>query len=234
MNCESWYFLNKNQIEVFEAEDARLHQIIFESSAKTVRDAYYLETGKLKPRYIISKRRLMYLHHILTRNDSELIKKVYTSQKLVFTKHDWYQIVQQEKLVFRIDLTDEEISLMGKSSFKSLVNKNVHLKSFSDLCLSRKSKTQNIIQNVNINKHGYPSMQPYLTSKLLNTREKKNLFSLRSRDYQVKTNMKSMYEEDMRCRLCSEEDSCEDERHIILHCSALSGCGLDEVNYIFC
>ena len=39
----------------------------------------------------------MYLWHFYRRNDEELIKKVYKTQKLKTTKGDWYEMIQYEK-----------------------------------------------------------------------------------------------------------------------------------------
>ena len=50
----------------------------------------------------------MYLHHILHRDPSELLRKVYEAQKVKSTKYDWYQMIQDEKSKYDVNLTDEE------------------------------------------------------------------------------------------------------------------------------
>ena len=61
---------------------------IFETPLKINHVLYFIETAKLPIRYIISKRRLMYLREIMSRNNNELIKKVYSVQKLKPVRQD--------------------------------------------------------------------------------------------------------------------------------------------------
>ena len=64
-NSESWYFVSQKNLECFEAANIRMLRNCFNSHPNTVREAYYLECGKNQIRYILSKRRLMFLHNIL-------------------------------------------------------------------------------------------------------------------------------------------------------------------------
>ena len=66
--------------------------------------ALYLETGCIPVRYILKKRRLMYLHHILTRNSNELIRRVYEAQKSAPVKDDWILQVKEDLKEFKIDI----------------------------------------------------------------------------------------------------------------------------------
>ena len=65
-------------------------------------------------------------------------------------------------------------------------------------------------------------LKEYLKTDLLTTEEKQVLFSLRCREYDVKTNYKNKYEEDMTCRICREEESEEDELHTFFKCKILT------------
>ena len=70
---------------------------------------FYLETGIIPIRYIIKQRRLSYLNHILSRNDTELIKRVYLAQKRKHVKNDWYLTVQNDKEEIGWNISDEII-----------------------------------------------------------------------------------------------------------------------------
>ena len=118
VSCHSWYFVSKKHIESLESLDILFLKKCLNSHSKTVRENYYLETGKIKIRYILSKRRLMYLHHILTRDKSELIFKVYQAQGLKPTKGIWFTMIQNEKIKYNIKLSDDKIAQMAKRSFK--------------------------------------------------------------------------------------------------------------------
>lgn len=82
INSESWYFISKKNMECLESADIQYMKKCLNSHPNTVREAYYLDTGKQKIRHIISKRRLMFLYHILKQPHSELLRKVYEAQKV--------------------------------------------------------------------------------------------------------------------------------------------------------
>ena len=56
----------------------------------------YLDTGLNPIRHIIKRNRLMYLHHLLTRDKSELISKVYFAQLRKPLKDDWATTVMKD------------------------------------------------------------------------------------------------------------------------------------------
>ena len=47
-------------------------------------------------RHIVMIHRMIYHRHILTRNDDEIIKKIYYKQKEEPTKDDWYQLLLED------------------------------------------------------------------------------------------------------------------------------------------
>ena len=55
----------------------------------------YLETAQLPIINVITVRRLLYLHTILTRHDTELIKQMYSAMKDNPIKGDWIHLVQK-------------------------------------------------------------------------------------------------------------------------------------------
>ena len=151
VSCHSWYLVSKKHIESLESLDILYMKKCFNSHSKTVRENYYLETGKIKMRYILSKRRLMYLHHILTRDKSELIFKVYQAQGLKPTKGVWFTMIQNEKIKYNIKLSDDKIAQMSKRSFKKIVDKYVEQVAYSELLNCQKSKSRKIITSISMN-----------------------------------------------------------------------------------
>ena len=221
LNSEVWHPITKKHIEALEAADARFFELCFSTNSKTIRDAYYAETGKLKIRHLIVKRRLLMLHNILRRDQSDMIVKVYQAQCLKPAKFDWAQIVSKDKMNYNVSLSDSEISKMSKNAFRAYIERKVNEKSYLELIHSDKAKIQNIIQNLRPNKNWKLPITEYLKTNLLTTEEKKLLFSLRCIEYDFKSNYKTKYQEDMRCRICLEEDSEEDEYHTYFKCKIL-------------
>jgi len=80
-NSEVWNGLTENDYKELEMVDEYLLRGILKSHSKVAKESIYLETGLLPIRFIIKKRRLNYLRHILSRDKEELISKVYYAQK---------------------------------------------------------------------------------------------------------------------------------------------------------
>ena len=180
-----------------------------------------METGQLKVRHMLAKRRLMFLSNILKRSKSEIILKMYEVQKVKKTRNDWFQTVQNDKVVYDIQLSDDQISLLSKAQFKRIVDRQVNKKSYSEFLESRKPKAQMLIKSMNHDKQWKVPAQEYLKSNELTIKEKQQLFSLRARSYNLKSNMKNQYLDDMSCRICGDKDSVEDENHVFVECEEL-------------
>ena len=72
-------------------------------------------------------RRLMYLWDILQKNDSELVYKVFQSQKTFAVKNDWVLQIQSDLEECKIDLSEYEISKMSKYLFKKLIKESIRI-----------------------------------------------------------------------------------------------------------
>ena len=64
-NSEVWYNLSKTEIEQLEQIDEELLRKVLETGRSTPKVMLYLEMGCLPIRFIVKKRRIMYLHYIL-------------------------------------------------------------------------------------------------------------------------------------------------------------------------
>ena len=80
-NSEILQGLGATDIKVLEKVDHQLMRFICNGHAKIAVEFLYLESGSLPLKNIIASRRIMYLHHLLSRDDKELIKRVYKAQK---------------------------------------------------------------------------------------------------------------------------------------------------------
>ena len=81
-NSEVWYNIKENHLVTLEEIDQMLLRKVFKAHSKTAIEALYLEAGIIPIRFIIAKRRLMYLWTILRRNDDEVVKKVFDVRKV--------------------------------------------------------------------------------------------------------------------------------------------------------
>ena len=83
----------------------------------------YADCGKQNRKAFIQIRRLMYLWHVLSRDENELISRVYSAQTNCNNTGDWVRLVQADN--------DKEMQGVSKNVFKSVVKKSAtiaHLK----------------------------------------------------------------------------------------------------------
>jgi hypothetical protein len=106
----------------------------------------------------------MYYLNILHMDESELVRRVFTAQKLSSCKSDWILQVNDDLNECNIKLSETEIMKMKKFFFRKLVRKKVREASENYLVSLKKSKSSNI----------FPAddMKVYLKTNLLSTEEK--------------------------------------------------------------
>ena len=92
-NSEVWHNLSTTDIAIIENIDHQLIRVICNAHSKTPIEFLYLETKSQPLSHIISTRRIMYLHHILQKEETELVKRVYNAQKESPTKGDFVTLV---------------------------------------------------------------------------------------------------------------------------------------------
>ena len=88
-NAETWLRLNKSDITKLEKVDEMLLRKLLKVPTSTPRISLYLETGAIPISLLIKEKRIMFLHHILTRNEDALISKVFWAQVNQPAKGDW-------------------------------------------------------------------------------------------------------------------------------------------------
>ena len=85
----------------------------------------YLETGVTPIKFIIKSRRISYLHHLLTRDKSELISRVFYAQQRKPVKNDWVLSVQNDMQDINLNLSQSSIASMKKEVFKKHLNNKI-------------------------------------------------------------------------------------------------------------
>ena len=85
-------------------------------------------------RHIIMMKRLSYHYHIVTREEDEMIKKVYMKQKEMQLKGDWIQTIKNDYAFLGEDL--EQIETYIKSTSKDIFIQNMKKKVYKSAFLS--------------------------------------------------------------------------------------------------
>ena len=140
-------------------------------------------------------RRLMYYWNLLQKDDTELVKKVFLTQRSLPTKNDWVSQLESDLKESRITLSEVEIKNMKKETFKTLVKMHIKniVKEYLINLRSKHSKSENLLVT--------DCMKDYLKSDKITIEEKKLLFAMKTRTLNVKTNFRNNFA-NLLCRLC--------------------------------
>ena len=214
-NSSVWYGLTEKQLTELELADEYLIRKILNCHAKVPKEFLYQETGLIMVRHIIKRRRIMYLHHLLTREKSELISKIYYSQKMKPVKGDWAVTVEKDCHDLNIDI--ESIKLMKKQKFKIFLKEKISKFAFN--YLQEKKMSHSKVKNL---QYANLSIQPYITDTSMSTVEKQMLLSLRSRCSSSRANFRSMYE-DVLCNLC-DSGVTQNDAHLLDCVTIIKNC----------
>ena len=88
----------------------------------------------------------MYLWHILSRDKSGLIRKVYDAQKCNVNRGDWVKIMEEEREKYGLLESDKTIAQMSQEKYRNLVKKKVftHAVDYLHALASPHSKSENL------------------------------------------------------------------------------------------
>ena len=189
LNSEVSHSFTKYQIEDLEKVDRVLLRHILCAHSKTSIEWLHADTGTMNLRSSIQVRRLMYLWHILSRNKTELINRIYQAQKLSSSVGDWVRIVQSDMKELNISMTDEDIQGVPKQTFKTFVKKRVKEKFMGHLYSLKNQHSKSKYLDCSVMK-----VADYISDSRLTTKNKQLLFRLRSRTLDVKKNFGGKFE----------------------------------------
>ena len=90
LSCsEAWYNVSEAELGQLEQVDKSLWCNLLEVARTVPYDLLCLELGVEPLRFIIMRRRLVYLQHVLKQNESSLVKQFLKTQSINPKKKDW-------------------------------------------------------------------------------------------------------------------------------------------------
>ena len=214
-SAEAWSAVSEKQLARLEVVDNALLRQLTGGHSKSPLEFNHLETSTLKLRHILSYRRIMFHHEILSREDHETIKKIYMKQKEDKTKGDWITLLEENFKFIGIDIKEEEICSIPKSEYKEKIKSLIKNAAFHYF-IERKS------EHKKLDSISYPNfqIQPYLTSSYFNNKERGLLYLLRSHCYKSKSNFRKLHRNSLECMFgCS---NIEDQNHIFTNCQPIT------------
>ena len=215
-SIEAVYGLKAVHIEKLENVDKYLLRKLLGASSSTAIEALYLETGAMPLRFCIKSRRLMFYWTILSKSETELIRKVYNVQKLAPIKNDWYMQIKDDLESCKIEFSEAEVSSMKKEKFKNIVKERVRNEAREYLLTLKQNHTKSSQLDETF------QLQPYLQSDTLSIQEKQLLFKFRTYTYNCKANFKGSYNT-TQCNFCNSEDT---QEHLF-HCQLFKDLNLN-------
>ena len=210
-NSETWHGLKPTDITELELIDKQLLRFICKAHAKTPVEFLYLETGALPISFIISSRRLNYLHTILNRNSCELLNRVYCAQRDNPSPGDFVELIKKDFDTIEETFSEPHIKQMSKDQYKLYVKKKIH-----SAALKHLKQIQEKHAKVRDIEYSKLSRQLYLSSSKFSNSECEILFALRSNTLRgFKANSASNHRNNMTCPLKCNKTSQDDQEHML-------------------
>ena len=209
-NSEVWYNLTKAETEELEELDEILIRRILETGKCTPKAMLYLEMGFTPIRFIIMKRRIMFLHEILHQEKGSLLFRFFQAQYNDPVRGDWWLTVRDDMENLGINLSLDQISQMSKFSLKQVVGKKADAKALQFLNSKKGNKCIQV-------SHKKLEIQKYLMPNPMSNIQRKFLFQLRSRMLDLKVNFQGSHQKFL-CELCKNH---QDDQKSLLICSQL-------------
>ena len=160
-------------------------------------------------------RRLMYHHHLVSRPNHELIKKVYLKQKGDSLKGDWFRSLQGDFTFMGEVMNDDQIISIPKDEYRKHIKQKVQKAAFLDYLLI-KEKSKKKMKALEYKTFG---IQQYIISIKFSVKQIRLLFSLRSSCYSAKMNFPKMNRGNLKCIfLCDQQET---QIHIFEECQPI-------------
>lgn len=159
------------------------------------------------------------LYYILNQPEDSILKKVFNEQTRSPSRNDWVNLIKNDMKVLKINLSYCDIKSTPKNSLKNFIKKKIREAAFAYLNILKKKHSK--VEGIN-----YDSLkiQAYFSA---NDCEKsiqdiQDLFKIRARMLEVKTNMKGSHYE-YNCDECLIVGSqIEDDQPHILNCPIIN------------
>ena len=114
-------------IENLEQIDEQLLRRILEVGSGCPKEMLYLDTGTMPIRFIITYRRIMFLHYILNEDQESLICRFYKAQVKNPTINDWSVTVENDLKELGISQLNDEIETLKKENFAEILKQAVEV-----------------------------------------------------------------------------------------------------------
>ena len=201
---------------MLESVDLDLLRNIFKCPTSTPSCVMYLDLQCIPIRFVLKKRRLIFVQYILQQDSNSLIYTFFEAQKGDSIKGDLVSQVMEDLEQLDIKLTFDQIKQYPKEKFKMMIKDKVNKVSY--IWLIKEKEKLKSVQNIHYLRF---EMQQYLVTDKLNTQQKRLLFHLRTKKLPLFNNRKFEHADgDLKCPFCRDDLDWEGHQ---LKCSFLVG-----------
>ena len=151
----------------------------------TSHEAFFLELGIVPLGVIFKKRRINYLHYILTNDESEMLSRFLNAQDSNPVKNDWITQCRKDLRDFKIKEDFQFIKSKSEYSFKNYVQ----VKSM-EYCLTMLQTLQESHSKMDNIYYPEMSLQQYFKNPKLSMKTKQDVFLFRTRMSQFGENFR--------------------------------------------
>ena len=194
-NSEDWSNLSPKDVADLQKAQLSYLRRVLEVPRSTPTAALYLETGILLIEYAIHIKRLVVLKHILDKDSTDPVARMYNEMYKFQNEPNWVNNVFELRSRYNLPPNDMNVKSMTRNDWKIFVKNRVKACAFENFLLKCSS-------NRKTNQLSYKRLeaQNYLTS--LSSSEARIIFKVRVRMLDLKTNFKRKYELDLSCPFC--------------------------------
>ena len=212
-NSQAWSNLTKADIKSLQTVQLKYLKRVFFAPSSTSNPLTFLETGILPIQYLIHARQLTFLHHILSLQDNDPVKRAYQQQLQYQMAPNWANEVASIRIVYELHENDSEVVSLSKDAWKTILKKKIRAKALLDLQLEASQQKQ--FQN--LSPYNAFARQQYLDELPPNLSRK--IFHIRTGTVDLRGVRRYMYD-NADCRLCQAGE--ETVEHIVNECPKIS------------
>ena len=111
LNIEVAFGISASEMRKLEIADKVLLRRVLSTGRSTPVCSIFLELGLIPPSFTVKARRIMYLHYLLTLDQSQQLYKIFDAQKRSPVTNDWYIQVKADLEEFGLAMEDDDISI---------------------------------------------------------------------------------------------------------------------------
>ena len=211
-NCCSWTKITPANTLSLQRIQTKYLKRMLHSPQSTPNAITFLETGVIPIEFQIHKRKLNYLHKVLTRSDDDPVKRMYHEMLKYPAAENWSNETKILRKKYNLSQSDEDIEKLTKETWKRIVKKKVR-----EAALLYLNNEKNKLKSCKLPDYQELCTQNYLHQ--LRPQQARSIFQIRANVVDIKAVRKYQYHDTI-CRLCGQTD--EDIEHVVNICPSVS------------